>query len=86
MNSREMLELINSARRLEIEKNKQVEKLMDDIENRVDRFLDDIPSFGAENADNLKEAIMCYINYGEYNAVDLVSDIVEAISKYSIYK
>ena len=36
--------------------------------------LDSYPT-AAENADNLADAISCFINYGEYNIVDLMEEI-----------
>lgn len=32
---------------------------------------------GAENADNLEQAVNCYVQYGEYNLKELVGEIME---------
>ena len=43
--------------------------------------LEDLEKFGtdAENASNLKEAICCFIDYGEYSAEELLSEIGSAL-------
>ena len=51
--------------------NELFDKLEQDMGLRTS-ILSDIPS-NAENADNLKEAIQCYMQYGEYDS-DLLWD------------
>lgn len=41
-----------------------------------DKSPSDYPT-AAENADNLEEAISCFIHYGEYNIADLMNEIKE---------
>lgn len=43
--------------------------------------LDDLEKFGtdAENSSNLKEAICCYIDYGEYSEEGLLAEIGTAL-------
>lgn len=38
-------------------------------------------SSDAENADNLKEAICCYIGYGEYSIAGIMKEVREAYGK-----
>ncbi len=50
--------------------------------------LDDLEKYGsdAENASNLKEAICCYIDYGEYTVEGLLKEIGAAIEREELEK
>ena len=41
---------------------------------------DHVPSI-AENADNLEQAITCYIAYGEYSVAGIMREVKEAYGK-----
>ena len=84
MTRKEIAELIVSARKLEEEKAEVVEKLMFGLESNLDIFLDDYPYYGYESASNLKEAILCHINYGEGDLSSLLDDIEQALEEHPI--
>lgn len=69
--------LILRARKKIEEANTLENKVFDDIRalgiKQPDSF-----STNAENADNLEEAITCFISYNEYNITDLMHEIEEA--------
>ena len=84
MTRKEISELIVFARTLEEEKSKVIEKLMFGLESNLDIFLDDYPYYGYESASNIKEAILCYINYGEGDLSCLLDVIEQALDEHSI--
>lgn len=84
MTREEISALIVSARKLEEEKAEVVENLMFGLEANTDVFLEDIPNYRAENADNLKDAIMCHIDYGEYDLSCLLDDIEQALDEHPL--
>lgn len=55
--------------------------LISELNDNVD--LEDIAT-GAENADNLEEAICCYIDYGEYTIDELIAEITSAVTRKEI--
>lgn len=81
MNRSEMKKLLLSARKAEETKRKHTNKLLCCLENTVGVFLDEIPNNSVENANNLKEAILCHINCGEGNLEELLDDIQNALKE-----
>ena len=75
--------LIVSAQNLELQKREKVDMLIRYLEDKEGLVLDSIPNNSAENADNLLEAILCHINYGECNLDELLDDIQVAIAERS---
>lgn len=54
------------------------ESLFDELEISFGNIdLEDAKS-NAENAENIKDAVCCYLNYGEYSPDEIWNDIIEA--------
>lgn len=81
MSISEIKSLIVMARKAEQKKNKCVSKLFDYLSNELELELSQIANNSAENADNLEEAILCHINYGECDLAELLDDIKRAIGE-----
>lgn len=64
-------------------KEAEIFDLIDDTFGRMD--LESIPS-DAENAENLHEAISCYLQYGEYDLDLLWDELVDGYRNYNIIK
>jgi len=80
MERKEIKKLISSAVNAEKRKRRYVDELMDRLESIVGD-MEIIPCEAAENTDNLKSAILCHINYDEYELNKLLDDIEKAISE-----
>ena len=75
MTKSEFKKLLERGRKAHIKAELITNELFDKLEQDMGlrtSILSDIPS-NAENADNLKEAIQCYMQYGEYDS-DLLWD------------
>lgn len=75
MTKSEFKKLLERGRKANIKAELITNELFDKLEQDMGlrtSILSDIPS-NAENADNLKEAIQCYMQYGEYDS-DLLWD------------
>lgn len=57
------------------EKLRDVYQMLDDMRIDLDAKTD------AENADNLEQAVNCYVQYGEYTIKGLVDEIMEQYKK-----
>lgn len=78
----EFTKKINKARRITEKAQLAEEELFEYLDECFPNTeLEYIPSF-AENADNIKHAITCYISYGEYN----VNDIYRELSEVNVYE
>ena len=84
MERKEISELIVYARELEREKKEIVDKLILSLENNLYIFLDNYPCYIDEHADNLKDAILCYINYGETDLSCLLDTIEQALEEHPL--
>ncbi len=80
MDRKEIKRLIDLAVKAEKRKRKYVNELMDQLES-ITGDMEVIPCEAAENTDNLKSAILCHINYDEYELDRLLDDIEKAISE-----
>ena len=75
MTKSEFKKLLERGRKAHIKSELITNELFDKLEQDMGlrtSILSDIPS-NSENADNLKEAIQCYMQYGEYDS-DLLWD------------
>lgn len=75
--------LIENARQKQIAAQNALGSVMDAIENMgvidLSRF-----ETKAENANNLEEAICCYIQYGEFDMDSLIEEIKTAEKEYQV--
>lgn len=78
MTRSEMKKLLVSAQKAEARKTIAVFKLIDYLEDKIGD-LQNIPNRSAENANNLLEAILCHIDYGECDLEELLDDIQAAL-------
>lgn len=83
MKRSETKRLIISARNAQIKTNAKMTILFDNLENDIGVSLESIPNNSAENANNLAEAIMCHIHYGECDLEELLDDIQTALAERS---
>ena len=83
MNRSEIKKLIVSARNHRTRANIETAVLFTKLTNDIAVDLEDIPNNSAENANNLSEAILCHINYGECDLEELLDDIMNAKKKYA---
>ena len=68
--------LLNKARKKQDKATDATQAVLDALEGMgIDGFQF---ATSAENADNLMEAIMCYINYGEYSEAGIMSEVRSA--------
>ena len=77
---KELKKLINKARNIQIKKNEvmnNIFEILDDMEIDLDFETE------AENADNLEQAIMCYIDFKEYNVNSIIKEIKKQIKDRS---
>jgi hypothetical protein len=74
-----IIDQIKVARKASLKAIKEEEHVF----SMINDFVGDIDNFpsGAENADNLSDAISCYINYGEYDLNGIEKELREAIPK-----
>ena len=80
MTRNEMKKLIESAKKAEARKVIAVSKLINYLEDTIGD-LQNIPNNCAENANNLLEAILCHIDYGECDLEELLDDIQTALAE-----
>ena len=80
MTRSEMKKLIVSAKKAEARKVIAVYKLINYLEDTIGD-LQNIPNNSAENANNLLEAILCHIDYGECDLEELLDDIQTALAE-----
>lgn len=81
MDRSEIKKLLVSAKKAEEQKQKHTNELLDYLEETIGVFLDDISNNSADIADNLKESILCHINYGEGDLEELLDDIQNALKE-----
>ena len=86
MNIKEIKKLIVSARNLQLKANGKMAVVLHNLENDMGVDLEDIPNDSAENANNLAEAIICHILYGEYDLNELLYDIEKALADHPTEK
>lgn len=70
--------LISDARKAAIAADAKEDKIYSYINEAYPNILLDSVETGAENADNLDEAITCYVRYGEYTVNGLVEEFQKA--------
>lgn len=80
MTRSEMKRLLVSARKAEDRKAIAIFKLINYLEDKIGD-LQDIPNQSAENANNLLEAILCHVDYGECDLEELLDDIQMALAE-----
>ena len=81
MKKSEFKRLLESGRKAHIKAEQAEKRVIDCISSVLgDISLDEIPS-AAENADNLEEAIYCYMQYGEYDTDSLWDELQSAVKK-----
>lgn len=78
--------LLVSARNAQINASTKTNILFHILETSMDIDLENIPNNSAENANNLAEAIMCHIQYGECDLDELLNDIEQALQNYQTEK
>ena len=85
MTKSEFKKLLERSRKAHIKAelitNELFDKLEQDMGLRIS-VLSDIPS-NAENADNLEEAIQCYMQYGEYDPDLLWDELIMGYASHS---
>ena len=86
MNIREIKKLIVSARNLQIKANAKMDVVLHNLENDMGVDIENIPNISAENANNLAEAIICHILYGECDLNELLDDIEKALAAHPTEK
>lgn len=69
-----------------LQKARKACKKADEELRKVYTILDDMcidleVATNAENSDNLKEAVNCYVQYGEYNLKGLLDEIMEQYTR-----
>lgn len=78
MTKTEFKKLLERGRKAHIKADEITQELFNKLEEDIglrSSVLSDIPS-NAENADNLEEAIQCYIQYGEYDPDSLWEELL----------
>lgn len=70
-----------SARNAVLQAEKETNELMQFIQDMYPELELDLQPTKAENASNLEESILCYINHGEYNAKALVRELQRAVEE-----
>lgn len=75
--------LIEDARKKQVAAQNALGSVMDAIE---DMGVIDLSRFKtkAENADNLEEAICCYIQYGEFDVDSIIEEVKAAEKEYKV--
>lgn len=86
MKGKEIRKLLISARNAQIKANAKMAVLLHNLENDIGIDLENIPNNSAENANNLAEAIICHILYGECDLKDLLDDIEKALTDHPTEK
>ena len=75
----DIIKEIEKARQYAIKSQKQTDKVFNELD-KLDIDLDEIPS-EAENADNLSDAISCYIDYGEFGIENIREELLKALDQ-----
>lgn len=70
MNKKKFISLCNKARKLE----NQIQEIQQTIFNSLNEDILN-KNTSAENSNNIEEAIMCYIQYGEYSPEEIWEEI-----------
>ena len=86
MKTSEIKRLIVSARNSQIKANAKMAVVLHNLENDIGIDLENIPNNSAENANNLAEAIICHILYGECDLNELLDDIEKALTAHQTEK
>ncbi len=86
MKRSEIKRLLVSARNSQIKANAKMAVVLHNLENDIGIDLENIPNNSAENANNLAEAIICHILYGECDLNDLLDDIEKALADHPTEK
>ena len=75
MTKSEFVKVVESCRKAYAKASEKEEQLFAKLESEFNGLdLEDCPS-NAENADNVKEAIACYMLYGEYEPEEIWNEI-----------
>ncbi len=82
----EIKRLIVSARNSQIKANAKTAVVLHNLENDIGIDLENIPNNSAENANNLAEAIICHVLYGECDLNELLNDIEKALADHPTEK
>ena len=82
----EIKRLIVSARNSQIKANTKMAVVLHNLESDIGIDLENIPNNSAENANNLAEAIICHILYGECDLNDLLDDIKNVLADHPTEK
>lgn len=78
MTKSEFIKTMNSARNAFMKAQEKERKIFDKLSEEFPRLdLDDCIT-NAENAENVQEAISCFLQYGEYNATEIWEEIIMA--------
>lgn len=86
MKRSEIKKLLVSARNSQIKANAKMAVVLHNLESDIGIDLENIPNNSAENADNLAQAIMCHILYGECDLNELLDDIEKALADHPTEK
>ena len=86
MKRSEIKRLLVSARNSQIKANAKMAVVLRNLENDIGIDLENIPNNSAENANNLAEAIICHILYGECDLNELLDDIEKALDAHPTEK
>ena len=82
MTKSEFKRMLQRGRNANIKADEITQELFYKLENDMGVILDDIPS-SAENADNIADAICCYMQYGEYDADLLWNELIMGDNAHS---
>ena len=75
MDKNEFTSLMSAARKAYVKADKLMQALMNRInEETPDVELDKVET-SAENADNFEQAVLCYLQYGEYSVDELWEEL-----------
>ena len=78
MTKSEFIKTMNSARNSFIKAQEKEQKIFDKLSEEFPRLDLDECITNAENAENVQEAISCFLQYGEYNAEKIWDEIIMA--------
>lgn len=76
MQKKDFLKEMKKCRNLYQNADNLLQSIIDKIETEFSIVLSDIDT-NAENADDIEQAICCYVQYGEYNPNSIWEEIVE---------
>ena len=75
MNRSEFIRTMNSARNSFVKAQEKEQKIFDELEESFPRLDLSKCITNAENADNVQEAIACFLQYGEYTPEEIWEEI-----------